>query len=222
MLADEQIIEDDNRTAPLCGTVPAVTTGSLAMRDDHDNDPDDDLSEQTVWLLAVRDQRDRTAFARLFNFYGPRIRAMLARSGCTGAAADDIVQDAMLKVWHKAAQFDATRASASAWVYRIARNRHIDVIRRTSRPVPEPLKVEDPPDPDATAQVALDQEMRRLRDALGQLSAEQYAVIEQAYMGELSHSQITESTGLPLGTIKSRIRLALDKLRHELKDLRSE
>ena len=147
---------------------------------------------------------------------------MLARTGCRGAPADDIIQDVMLRVWHSAGQFDPSRASASAWVYRIARNRQIDILRRTARPVPEALKAEDPPDPDASGQLAFDQEARRLRGALDRLSPDQRAVIEQAYMGESSHTEISTATGLPLGTIKSRIRLALDRLRHELKDLRSE
>ena len=186
------------------------------------NGPHDQLSEPTAWLMAVRDRRDRAAFAQLFRYYAPRLRAMLARTGCRGAAADDIIQDAMMRVWHSAGQFDPARASASAWVYRIARNRQIDILRRTSRPMPEALKAEDPPDPDASGQIAFDQEARRLKSALDRLSPDQRAVIEQAYMGELSHSEISAATGLPLGTIKSRIRLALDRLRHDLKDLRPE
>lgn len=187
-----------------------------------DDDTRTELTPQTQWLLDVRDRRDKAAFAQLFDYYAPRLRAMLARQNCRGAAADDIVQDAMLRVWHKAHQFDPARASASAWVYRIARNRHVDVIRRTGKPVPEALKVEDAPETDAGQRLALDQEARRLRGALAGLKPEQRKVIEQAYLGELSHSEISEQTGLPLGTIKSRIRLALEKLRHELKDLRTE
>lgn len=178
--------------------------------------------EPTVWLIAVRDARDRDAFAKLFDFYAPRLRAMLARQNCTGAAADDVIQDAMLRVWQKAGQFDASRASASAWIYRIARNRHVDVIRKTARPVPEALKVEEPPEPDASEVVGLQAEASRLRAALDMLNSEQRRIVEMAYMGELSHQQISDDTGLPLGTVKSRIRLALDRLRHNLKDLRTE
>ncbi|WP_116134698.1 sigma-70 family RNA polymerase sigma factor [Tropicimonas sp. IMCC34043] len=187
-----------------------------------DNDAESRLCEQTAWLIAVRDNRDRDAFARLFEFYAPRIRTMLARSGRFGTAADDIIQDVMLRVWRKSAQFDPARASASAWIYRIARNRHIDVIRKDARPVPEELYIENTAEPDAAGGLALDQESRRLREAIGRLRPDQRAVIEQAYMGELSHTEISEISGLPLGTIKSRIRLGLDKLRHELKDLRTE
>lgn len=200
------------------GGRPPVLRVARAM----DDDKKTELTPQTQWLLDVRDRRDKEAFGHLFDFYAPRLRAMLVRSNCRDGAADDIVQDAMLRVWRKAHQFDPARASASAWVYRIARNRHVDVIRRTARPVPEALKLEDAPEADAGQLLALDQETQRLRGALAGLSETQRMVIEQAYLGELTHNEISERTGLPLGTIKSRIRLALDKLRHELKDLRSE
>ena len=221
MLSTGHILTDDmafSATRNLGPVALVVGKNTQAMT----NGPHDQLSEPTAWLMAVRDRRDRAAFAQLFRYYAPRLRAMLARTGCRGAAADDIIQDAMMRVWHSAGQFDPTRASASAWVYRIARNRQIDILRRTSRPMPEALKAEDPPDPDASGQIAFDQEARRLKSALDRLSPDQRAVIEQAYMGELSHSEISAATGLPLGTIKSRIRLALDRLRHDLKDLRPE
>lgn len=179
-----------------------------------------DLTEQTRLLISVRDQRDKAAFALLFDYYAPRLRAMLARSGCGGAQADDIVQDTMLKLWHKAGQFDPARASASAWVYRIARNAHVDAFRKQSRPLPDALLYEDPPGPPTDEAVALDQETRRLRAALERLGPAQRAIVQKAYLGELSHSEIRDLTGLPLGTIKSRIRLALERLRHDLKDLR--
>jgi len=180
----------------------------------------DALSEETRLLIAVRDKRDRQAFAALFAHYAPRLKAMLLRSGLGEAQAEEVVQDAMLAVWHKAAQFDPSRASASAWIYRIARNRQIDIFRREGRPLPDELSEGPPPDPDAADVLALDQETRRLRAALEQLPPPQREIVERAYLGELSHSEIAAATGLPLGTIKSRIRLALERLRHELKDLR--
>ncbi|TYO90448.1 sigma-70 family RNA polymerase sigma factor [Oceanicella actignis] len=180
----------------------------------------DALSEQTRLLIAVRDRRDRQAFAALFAHYAPRLKAMLRRGGMANAQAEEVVQEAMLAVWRKAAQFDPARASASAWIYRIARNRQIDMFRREGRPVPDELAEELAHDPDAADALALDQETRRLRDALGALPPAQREMIERAYLGELSHGEIAAVTGLPLGTIKSRIRLALTRLRHELKDLR--
>jgi len=179
-----------------------------------------ELSQQTHWLIAVRDSGDRSAFASLFDFYAPRLRAMMLRSGVKGNAADDLVQDVMLTVWRKAGQFDAARAQASTWIYRIARNRQIDVARRENRPLPDDLLHDEEVEPDAAQALALDQETRRLRAALDALSPEQRAMIEDAYLGELTHSEIRQKTGLPLGTIKSRIRLGLERLRHELKELR--
>lgn len=181
---------------------------------------DEEFSQQTQWLLAVAHSQDRTAFARLFDFYAPRLKAMLARQGLSGPKGDDIVQDVMLTVWRKAGQFDPGRAQASAWIYRIARNRHIDIVRRAARPVPDDLSDAPEPQPDASQMLALDQEVAVLRRALSGLKQEQRDMIEQAYLGELSHSEINRATGLPLGTIKSRIRLGLEKLRHELKELR--
>lgn len=178
------------------------------------------VSEMTQALLAVRDRRDRQAFGRLFDHFGPRIKAMLMRSGLRDGTAEDVVQDVMLTVWHKAAQFDPHRAEASAWIYRIARNRQIDLSRRKPHPMPD--AIEEPPDlgPDAAQIVALQQEATMLRAALARLSPEQGRAIAQAYMEDMPHSQISEVTGLPLGTIKSRIRLGLERLRHELKDLK--
>lgn len=182
----------------------------------------DQVSAQTLWLIAVRDRRDRAAFARLFDHFAPRIKAMLMRSGLRDGASEDVVQDVMLTVWKKAAQFDPHRAEASAWIYRIARNRQIDLARREKRPVPDELAEPSEVQQDAGQIVALDQEARRLREALDRLTPDQTAIIEKAFLGELTHSEISRETGLPLGTIKSRIRLGLDRLRHELKDLRKE
>ncbi len=180
----------------------------------------DDLSDQTRWMIAVRDRRDREAFGRLFDFYAPRLKAVAMRSGANAAQAEDIVQDVMLAVWHRAAQFDATRAQVSGWVYRIARNRQIDLARRAPRPVPEEIAEPDTASEDATDILALEQEAGHLREALARLKPDQREMIEKAYLGELSHTEIQDVTGLPLGTIKSRIRLGLDRLRHELKGLR--
>lgn len=142
------------------------------------------------------------------------------RSGTSAAQAEEIVQDVMLAVWHKAAQFDPHQSQVSGWVYRIARNRQIDIQRKESRPVPEEIKQPDVVEQDSSQIVALEQEANKLRIAIAALSPKQREVIEKAYLGELSHQEIQEETGLPLGTIKSRIRLGLEKLRHDLKSMR--
>lgn len=179
-----------------------------------------DLSEQTQWMLAVRDQRDKAAFARLFDHFAPRLKGMIIKSGFGDTQAEDLVQEVMLTVWRKAEQFDPARAQVSAWVYQIARNRQIDLHRRESRPVPEELKTPEADTCDAGQALALEQESTKLRAALQQLRPDQREMIEKAYLGELSHSDISRLTGVPLGTIKSRIRLGLERLRHELKEIR--
>jgi len=178
------------------------------------------VSPQTIWMLAVRDQRDKAAFAALFDYFAPRLKGFVMRSGARSAMAEDIVQDVMLTVWRKAAQFDPARAQVSAWIYQIARNRQIDVIRKESRPMPELLEVEPDSECDASVIVEVEQEAAVLKQALAQLKPGQRDIVERAYLGEFSHQEISAQTGLPLGTIKSRIRLGLERLRHELKELR--
>lgn len=178
-------------------------------------------NQLTLWLRQVRDHRDRAAFGHLFTHFAPRLKTMFQRSGFSGAQAEEIVQEVMLAVWRKADQFDATRAEASAWVYGVARNRMIDVARKDRRPMPEELRL--PPEQrteDPSQVLALEQEVVALRRAVADLPEPQRLLVEHAYLGELSHSEIGVLTGLPLGTVKSRIRLGLDRLRHSLRELR--
>lgn len=217
--------ESDTLQTARAHPVPMFGTGGARLGQTGRMNPDDThdgLSPPTLWLIAVRDRRDRAAFARLFDHFAPRLTTMMLRSGMGRAMADDVVQDVMLTAWQKAELFDPARAQAASWIYRIARNRQIDILRRERRPVPDALRPadEDEGSEDALSALALDQEAAQLRRALDTLSADQREVIEQAYLGDLSHTEIRQRTGLPLGTIKSRIRLALDRLRHELKELR--
>ena len=178
------------------------------------------FSEQTLWMIAIRDQRDRSAFSKLFDFFAPRLKGFVIRSGASSQQAEEIVQDVMLTVWRKAEMFDPHRAQVSAWIYQIARNRQIDLIRKESKPVPEELSHDPDTEPDAGQILALEQETGKLRQALDQLNDDQRVMIEKAYLGELTHQEISAQTGLPMGTVKSRIRLGLERLRHELKGLR--
>ncbi|MCI2395410.1 sigma-70 family RNA polymerase sigma factor [Aliiroseovarius sp. N1F302] len=179
-----------------------------------------EISEQTVWMLAIRDNRDRAAFCALFDHFAPRLKGFIMRTGCSAHQAEEIVQDVMLTVWRKAAMFDPHRAQVSAWIYQIARNRHIDVVRKENRPVPDELAEDPGSEPDASQILAVEQEAGKLKQALSSLKPEQREIIEKAYLGELTHQEISTQTGLPLGTIKSRIRLGLERLRHELKGMR--
>ncbi|MCV2894781.1 sigma-70 family RNA polymerase sigma factor [Lentibacter sp. XHP0401] len=172
-------------------------------------------------MLAVRDQRDKRAFGKLFDHFGPRLKGVAMRSGLSSGQAEDMVQDVMLTLWRKAHLFDPTRAQVSSWLYQIARNRQIDILRKENRPMPEALKAESEAGDENTAEaLGLEQEVSALKQALAKLKPAQREMVEKAYLGELSHGEIEAETGLPLGTIKSRIRLGLEKLRHELDGIR--
>lgn len=179
-----------------------------------------DAQRHADWLDAVAAQADREAFTHLFDHFGPRIKAYLLRIGSDGAMAEEVAQDVMVTLWRKAGLFDRSKSSVATWLFRIARNRRIDVLRR-KRDInvdTDTMVIEDEslPDPNET----LDEVKRkaRIREALKQLPQEQLQLVELAFFTELSHSQISEETGLPLGTVKSRIRLAFGRLRRILDD----
>lgn len=167
-------------------------------------------------IRRIRENRDEAAFVELFRHFAPRVKAFLMRSGADEAMSEECVQEVMATVWHKAAQFDPARASVATWVFTIARNRTIDVLRKQRRPEPEDLTWGPEADPDQADVIGLQQETAQLGEAIASLPDKQRELIEKAYYGDLSHSEIAEQTGLPLGTIKSRIRLALDRLRHAM------
>ncbi|MFP7569145.1 sigma-70 family RNA polymerase sigma factor [Marivita sp. S2033] len=177
----------------------------------------DSLAPWVDDLLAVRDMRDEDAFIRVFEHFGPRVKAFLMHTGLNGALAEECAQDVLVTVWNKAHLYDATRASPSTWIFTIARNKKIDVLRKQRRPEPEDLPWGPEAEPDQTDVLSLQQESKQLGRALRDLPDNQRELIERAYFGDLSHSEIAAETGLPLGTIKSRIRLALDRLRHAMK-----
>lgn len=207
------------QTLDTCRAKPLVSVGQRIERRSVTHTKDT-FSEQTVWMLAVRDHKDRAAFAALFDHFAPRLKGFIMRSGTSSQQAEEIVQDVMLTIWRKAAMFDPHRAQVSAWIYQIARNRQIDIARKENRPMPEELKEEPGSEPDASQILGVEQETNHLKRALANLKPEQRHIIEKAYLGEMTHQEISLETGLPLGTIKSRIRLGLDRLRHELEDLK--
>jgi len=180
-------------------------------------DAPETISLETL-ILAVAQQRDRQAFTVLFDHFAPRVKAFLQRGGTAGASAEDMMQDVLLTVWNKAAQFDPRRASAQAWVFGIARNLKIDAIRRSRVPLPDLDLPQAEPDPLSDALVAARQSSRLVRQAIQALPAEQIEVLKLSYFDDMSHGEIEKKLGVPLGTIKSRLRLAMAKLRQVLKE----
>ncbi|MDJ0858319.1 MAG: sigma-70 family RNA polymerase sigma factor [Dinoroseobacter sp.] len=167
-------------------------------------------------MIAIRDRQDTQAFAALFAHFAPRVKAFLLKSGANETLAEDCAQDVMTTVWRKSHLFDPARATVATWIFTIARNRKIDLLRKERRPEPEELPWGPEPEPDASDVIALEQDSKKLQSALIQLPEKQRILIERCYFGDLSHSEIASETGLPLGTIKSRIRLALERLRREM------
>ncbi|TCP61683.1 RNA polymerase sigma-70 factor (ECF subfamily) [Rhodovulum bhavnagarense] len=166
---------------------------------------------------AVGARKDQRAFSQLFDHFAPRVKAFLMKSGADAPLAEEVAQDVMATLWHKAHLFDPERASVATWIFTIARNRRIDALRKSRRPEPEELTWGPEHEPDQAETIALQQESEQLGKALATLPEAQRLLIERAYFGELSHSEIAAETGLPLGTIKSRLRLALERLRQEMK-----
>ena len=177
--------------------------------------PTQKTGDLAALITAVADRRDSAAFAELFQYFAPRIKALLMRSGAPGEQAEELAQEAMLTVWRKAHLFDPTGASASGWVFRIAHNLRIDAARRAQRIerlgrelAGETAEVEEP-----DAIVSAGQMQARVRAAIAQLSSEQLKVITLSFFESRPHAEIAEILQLPLGTVKSRIRLAFKRLR---------
>lgn len=174
---------------------------------------------EAQWVARVRNiaqHQDRKAFAEVFRHFAPRVKGFLIKSGADESLAEECMQDVMATLWHKAHMYDPARASVATWVFTIARNRKIDLLRRYARPEPEDLSWGPQAEPDQADAIALQQDTERLAEAMRQLPEKQRQLIERAYFGDLTHSEIAAETGLPLGTIKSRIRLALERLRHAM------
>jgi RNA polymerase sigma-70 factor (ECF subfamily) len=169
-------------------------------------------------IVAIADHRDREAFTALFSHFAPRIKAYLQRGGMAAAVAEEMMQDVLLTVWNKAGQFDPVRANAQAWIFGIARNLKIDALRRARLPLPDLDPSEEVVVPLADALVAAEQSARSIRRAIDTLPAEQVAILRMAFYEDLSHGEIERTLGVPLGTVKSRLRLAMTKLRRALKD----
>ena len=167
-------------------------------------------------LGRVAREQDRAAFAALFGHFAPRVKAYLLRLGAPGPLAEDLAQEALLSLWRKAHLFDPAKASAATWLFTIARNLRIDAIRREKRPELEPEDFLPQPEAAADDGLALADEENRLRAALKHLPADQSQVVELSFFADKPHSEIAQQLGIPLGTVKSRLRLALARLKRAL------
>ena len=171
-----------------------------------------------VLAARVAQGRDKEAFAELFDYFAPRVKAYLRRLNLDDSAAEDLAQEVMIVLWHKAHLFDPAKSSLGTWLFRVARNRRIDVIRRDKSGLLDPDEPMLQPSGEEPADEQMDAEQRdeRVRSAMASLPEEQIELVRLAFFLGLSHSQISDKTGLPLGTVKSRIRLAFGRLRKVL------
>ncbi len=171
-------------------------------------------------VVAIAQRADREAFATLFAHFAPRVKGFLMRRGTNAGLAEEIAQETMLSVWRKAAHFSPERGTASTWIFTIARNLAVDRMRRDGPPREagaEPVE-EDAIDSAETAMLAAERE-QRLRAALTTLSPEQNTILQLSFFQDRPHSEVAATLGIPLGTVKSRIRLAIARLRTLLDDL---
>jgi RNA polymerase sigma-70 factor (ECF subfamily) len=191
-------------------TIPAEADG---------RSPGENRMEGLVHAVAAR--RDRAAFAELFEFFAPRLKAFMMKGGADGATAEELAQEAMIQVWRRADSFDPARAAASTWIYTIARNKRIDRLRRERRPVLSEDEYVGALGAHARADHAAErsQAESRLARTLETLPEDQATVVRMAFYEDKSHSAIAAELRLPLGTVKSRIRLALARLRGLIQDL---
>ncbi|MDW5315859.1 sigma-70 family RNA polymerase sigma factor [Rhizobium sp. PL01] len=179
-----------------------------------------DEVEITRLLTAVAERGDVDAFEMLYNHFMPKIRAYMSKIGGKGISAEEMAQEAMLKVWKKAKLFDPERGQASTWIFTIARNVRIDALRRGPRPDFDPNDPAFVPDDTPAADTALDrfQEAERLRAAMASLRPDEVKALKLSFFEDMTHPDIAATLGIPIGTVKSRIRNACLKLRALLKD----
>lgn len=171
-------------------------------------------------LVAIGETADRKAFGALFSHFAPRIKSYFRRAGVDDGLAEELTQEVMVTVWRRAETFDPGRAAASTWIFTVARNKRIDALRREQRPEidpNDPVLVPDGAEP-ADQTLEATQAADRVRKAIRTLPEEQRDILQRAYFDDKAHRAIAIECDLPLGTVKSRLRLALARLRRELED----
>ena len=200
-------------------TLVLAHVAPVAAAADRRMSTDDEID---TWMRAVAQSADRPAFAALFRHFAPRIKGFLIRAGANDTLAEELAQETMVALWRRAATFDPARAQVSTWLYTIARNLRIDHHRRTaSGPVDAPDDW-DPEQQPADAHLTPDellnaaQRERGVQQALAELPPEQAQILKLSFLDEHPHGRIAQDLGIPLGTVKSRIRRAVTQLRQIL------
>jgi RNA polymerase sigma-70 factor, ECF subfamily len=176
---------------------------------------------RTVLLAQVKAGRCEQSFNRLYEYYSPRLRGFLRQKGVPDRISQEITQEVMASVWEKAHQFDPRCANASTWIFTIARNRYVDLVRKERRSdvdLNDPLLAGDAPAP-ADAELTREDEQRSLKDALAELPEAQAKIVSMIYIDGMKQTDVAERLDIPLNTVKSRLRLALQKLRSAMESV---
>ncbi len=171
--------------------------------------------ELTTLINLIATRKDKTAFSSLFKLFGPRIKGYLMKLGSNDIVAEDLLQEVMLTVWRKSETFDRNKAAVSTWLFTIARNKRIDMLRKEIRPQLDPNDPMLTPNQEESADnvYGSKQESIKITDAIKMLPEEQSKLIKMTYYEDKSHSIIAKELKMPLGTVKSRIRLASTRLK---------
>jgi RNA polymerase sigma-70 factor (ECF subfamily) len=177
------------------------------------------MTDWSACLVEIARSKDRQQYALLFGYFAPRLKSFFLRLGLSPAAAEDLAQETMLTVWNKAQSFDATRASASTWIFTIARNLRIDLLRRERDPNLLAELYDGVVEPMPSDNVLTVEREVRIRAALDKLPADQADVIRLSFFEDRPQSEIANTLDIPLGTVKSRVRLAMNRLRALVEDL---
>lgn len=206
---------------PFCLHLVGIQKDELALMIRDKNKPISS-SDVNSWLNAIAKKADMESFRHLFDYFAPRLKSFVMSQGTDPQLAEEVVQETMVKVWRKAHQFDLAKASASTWIFTIARNMRVDLLRKINRPVPDyndPAFIHDP-EPLAPEIMARNQDAEELNRLISTLPIEQQEVLNLAYFEHMAHAGIADQLNIPLGTVKSRIRLALKRIRVTLGDIR--
>lgn len=184
-----------------------ITPGSISMAD---------------FLQRIAERGDVEAFRKLFQSYAPRVKSYMMRQGADANTAEELAQETMLTVWRKASLYSGEKGSATTWIFTIARNLRIDRLRRELTWVALPEGHNEEASNDALPDEVLSEleRKKRVQEALTVLPPDQFEVVSLSYIEGLSHSEIAERLSLPLGTVKSRMRLAYQKIRELVEDLK--
>ncbi|MEM7619348.1 MAG: sigma-70 family RNA polymerase sigma factor [Pseudomonadota bacterium] len=171
-------------------------------------------------LDKIAQHRDKEAFRELFVQYGPKVKGLLISQGTDVETAEELAQETLLTVWKKAHLFSSQKGSASTWIFTIARNLRIDRLRSEKIWGKMVYEIVDQASDEKKQDEIIEEQQRKkkLLDAMQHISEDQYAILELSYIKGLSHSEISEKLDLPLGTVKSRMRLAYGKIKERLKD----